>query len=414
MGDHAFGFETLQPCFELTLDGAIVGLLLPTGEAASIVLEDGEVGRHRRKLSDPIKLEQEPETWYFLVMTEERWVLEALRRLSIGERVGETLVAQAFGQVMRGDATPAQIGALLGGLRVQGETADEVTGTVRALRNAMISVPINGDHLIDTAGTGGGSVATFNISTAAAFVAVGAGAKVAKHGNRSYSSKCGSADVLEALGISISVDADAAAGILEEAGMVFLFAPAFHPAMRHVGPIRRELGIQTIMNIVGPLANPARVDRQLVGVADRDRAPIMADVLARLGAVHALVVHAEAGMDEIAPSGSTEYWEIREGMIERGTIDPRNLDLAFDELESLAGGEPDENASRIEALFDHPDRDPGGRAAVALNAGAAIYVSGKADSIANGVAAAIESMESGRAGEALARCRTASPLRTSE
>jgi len=346
-------------------------------------------------------------------MTEDQWVLEALRRLSIGERVGETLVAQAFGQIMHGDATPSQIGALLSGLRVQGETADEVTGAVRALRNAMISVSIRGDHLIDTAGTGGGGVATFNISTAAAFVAVGAGAQVAKHGNRSNSSKCGSADVLEALGISISVDADAAAGILDEAGMVFLFAPAFHPAMRHVGPIRKELGIQTIMNIVGPLVNPARVDRQLVGVADRDRAPIMAEVLARLGAVHALVVHAEIGMDEIAPSGITEFWEVREGMIERGTINPRTFDMAFEDLESLAGGEPGANASRIETLFDHPNRDPGGRAAVALNAGAAIYVSGKADSVANGVAAAIESMESGRAGEALARLRTVSPLKTS-
>jgi len=190
-------------------------------------------------------------------MTEERWVLEALRRLSIGERVGETLIAQAFGQVMRGEATSSQIGALLGGLRVQGETADEVAGTVRALRNAMIPVPLEGEYLIDTAGTGGGSVSTFNISTAAAFVAVGAGARVAKHGNRSYSSRCGSADVLEAMGISTSVEADDAAAMLDDAGFVFLFAPAFHPAMRHVGPVRRELGFQTIMNIVGPLANPA-------------------------------------------------------------------------------------------------------------------------------------------------------------
>ena len=333
--------------------------------------------------------------------------------MSIGERVGETLVAQAFGQVMRGEATPAQIGALLAGLRIQGETADEVAGTVRALRDAMIPVPVHGPHLIDTAGTGGGSVTTFNISTAAAFVAVGAGAQVAKHGNRSYSSRCGSADVLEAMGISTSVGADDAAGILDEAGFVFLFAPAFHPAMRHVGPVRRELGFQTIMNIVGPLANPASVDRQLVGVADRDRAPIMAEVLARLGAVHALVVHAEAGMDEIAPSGTTEFWEVREGMIDRGIIDPRTLGLAFDDLESLAGGEPPENAARIKALFQQPDQDPGGRAAVALNAGAAIYVSGRADSIASGVAAAIHSLEEGRAGEALARLRAVNPVRTS-
>jgi anthranilate phosphoribosyltransferase len=347
-------------------------------------------------------------------MTEERWVPEALRRLSEGERVGETLVAQAFGQVMRGGATPAQIGALLSGLRVQGEGADEVTGAVRALRGAMIAVPMEGDHLIDTAGTGGGRVTTFNISTAAALVAVGAGVSVAKHGNRSYSSKCGSADVLEALGISISVDAAAAAEVLEQAGIVFLFAPAFHPAMRYVAPVRKELGIQTIMNIIGPLANPAGVGRQLLGVADGDRGPVLAEVLARLGATHALVVHGEGGLDEIAPSGTTEFWEVREGVIDRGTIDPRNLDLAFDDLTALAGGEPEENAARIEALFDDPSRDPVGRSAVALNAGAAIYVAGLAQSIADGVAAALESMESGKAAEALAGFRRASPLKTSE
>jgi anthranilate phosphoribosyltransferase len=347
-------------------------------------------------------------------MNDERWVQEALRRLSLGERIGETLVAQAFAQVMQGQATDAQVGALLAGLRVQGETADEVTGTVRALRTAMIPVQIRGPHVIDTAGTGGGTVATFNISTAAALVAVGAGARVAKHGNRSYSSRCGSADVLEALGISISVDPDNASTVVNEAGIVFLFAPAFHPAMRHVGPVRKELGITTIMNIVGPLANPAGVDRQLIGVADLDRGPIMAEALARLGAAHALVVHGEVGMDEISPSGPTTFWEVREGVIERGTIDPRNLGLAFDDLDALAGGEPKANADRIEALFQNASDDPGGRAAVALNAGAAIYVSGLVESIPDGVSAALESMETGKAATALAGFRAASPLKTSE
>src|SRR6266850_292480 len=199
---------------------------------------------------------------------------------------------------MRGEATPAQIAALLMGLRVKGETPDEVAGAARALREAMVRVDAAGPHLVDTCGTGGGAVGTFNISTAAAFVAAGAGATVAKHGNRSFTSTCGSADVLEALGVGIGLDAPGAARVLREAGIAFLFAPTFHPAMRHVGPVRRELGITSVMNLLGPLANPAGARRQVVGVADRERAPLMADALARLGAVHAMVVHGRVGMDE--------------------------------------------------------------------------------------------------------------------
>src|SRR6266850_8594252 len=209
---------------------------------------------------------------------------EAISALANRRSLSEHLAAQVFDVVMRGEATPAQVAALLVGLRVKGETAEEVAGAARALRDAMVRVPADGAHLIDTCGTGGGSVTTFNISTAAAFVAAGAGAVVAKHGNRSFTSRCGSADVLEALGVRISLDADDAARVLREARVTFLFAPTFHPAMKHAAPVRRELGVPSVMNLLGPLANPAGVRRQVVGVADADRAPLMAGALARLGA----------------------------------------------------------------------------------------------------------------------------------
>src|SRR3989442_239004 len=231
---------------------------------------------------------------------------QAIVALANRQSLGERQMADVFGAVMRGEATPVQIAALLMGLRVKGETAEEVAGAARALREAMVRVEAHGAHLVDTCGTGGGVVSTFNISTAAAFVAVGAGAVVAKHGNRSFTSRCGSADVLEALGVRISLDAAEAARVLREACVTFLYAPTFHPAMKHAGPVRRELAVASVMNLLGPLANPAGVRRQVVGVADADRAPLMAGALARLGAEHALVVHGRIGMDEIAPHGITD------------------------------------------------------------------------------------------------------------
>src|SRR5579859_5622368 len=209
---------------------------------------------------------------------------QAIAALSRRESLPETLAAEVFDAVMRGEATPAQLAALLMALRVKGETPAEVAGAARALRRAMVRVTTDLPHLIDTCGTGGGSISTFNVSTAAAFVAAGAGAAVAKHGNRSFTSKCGSADVLEALGVVITLDAKQAAAVLRAARMAFLFAPDFHPSMRHVGPVRRELGITSIMNLLGPLANPAGVRRQVLGVADADRAPLLAGALAILGA----------------------------------------------------------------------------------------------------------------------------------
>lgn len=330
---------------------------------------------------------------------------EALKAVAEGRHLTADEAAAAFGVIMRGEATPAQIGALLLGLRARGETADEVAGAATALREAMIPVvPPEGAPLVDTCGTGGGGVSTFNISTAAALVAAAAGARVPKHGNRSYTSKSGSADVLEALGVDIGAGAEIAALRLEQAGMVFLFAPNFHPAMRHVGPTRKELGVATIMNLLGPLANPAGVKRQVIGVADRNRGALMADALLRLGAEHALVVHGEVGMDEISPAGITQVWEIRDGRVDRWEIVPEDVGLGWDRLEHLAGGDPSENASRIEALVSGAE-DEAGRRAVALNAGAAIYVAGLAPTFRAAVKIAADVLESRGALAVLTRLR---------
>jgi anthranilate phosphoribosyltransferase len=339
----------------------------------------------------------------------------ALARLASGARLGQDLSAEAFGQLMRGEATPAQTGSLLTGLRVQGESADEVAGAVVALREAMVQVDVaDKSHLVDTCGTGGGTVPTFNISTVAALVVAGAGARVAKHGNRSYTSKCGSADVLEALGVEISVDAASVAELISKVGMAFLFAPAFHPAMRFVAPVRREIGIPTIMNLVGPLANPAAVKRQVVGVADPERGPILAEVLKRLGAEHAMVVHGAVGMDEIAPLGSTLVWEVREGKVSDWILDPSEYGLAVADAVSLAGGMPADNAERVEKLLSDPDSDRDGKVAVILNAGAALYVSGLAEDIRGGFQLASEAIASGSAQRVLGRLRAESSISTSE
>jgi anthranilate phosphoribosyltransferase len=333
---------------------------------------------------------------------------QAITALADRRSLSEPQTAAAFGAVMRGEATPAQIAALLMGLRVKGETPEEVAGAARALRDAMVRVEANGAHLVDTCGTGGGAVPTFNISTAAAFVAAGAGAVVAKHGNRSFTSRCGSADVLEALGVRISLDAADAARVLREACLTFLFAPTFHPAMKHAGPVRRELAIASVMNLLGPLANPAGVRRQVVGVADADRAPLMAGALARLGVEHALVVHGRVGMDEIAPQGITDVWEVRDGKVSTWEVDPADHGLAVDDVSGLSGAEPAANAARIERLLGDGRDDPAGRAAVLLNAGAAIYVAGLVASYTDGVARAREALRTGRGRDALERLRRAS------
>jgi anthranilate phosphoribosyltransferase len=279
-----------------------------------------------------------------------------------------------------------------------------VAGAVRAMRGAMVRVEVRDvPALIDTCGTGGGSVGTFNISTAAAVVAVGAGAAVAKHGNRSFTSKCGSADVLEAMGVELSITPDRAVRQLADARMAFLFAPSFHPAMKFVGPVRKELGVPTIMNLLGPLSNPAGVRRQVVGVADGARAPLLADALRRLGVEHALVVHGESGMDEISPRGRTAVWEVRDGRVTTWIIEPADHELEVADLGDLQGGDPRANAERIRALLTDRNGDRSGRAAVLLNAAAALYVSGLASDLAEGLERARAALDDGAAAAALER-----------
>jgi anthranilate phosphoribosyltransferase len=331
----------------------------------------------------------------------------ALSALADRQSLTEEHTAEVFGVVMNGEATPAQIGALLLGLRAKGETADELAGATRALREAMVRVDARHDHLVDTCGTGGGAVSTFNISTVAAFVTAGAGAAVPKHGNRSYTSRCGSADVLEALGLRIMLDAGVASRVLREARVVFLFAPNFHPAMKHVAPVRRELGTPTLMNLIGPLANPAGVRRQIIGVADPSRAGVVAEALLRLGAEHALVVHGRVGMDEISPVGVTDVWEVKDGGVRRWEIDPERFRLGIKDVAELRGGEPAANAERLERILGNGSGDPPGLAAVLLNAGAAIYVAGIAGSLAEGIGRAREVVASGAARAALDRLRKA-------
>lgn len=331
----------------------------------------------------------------------------AIAALANRQSLSEQHATDVFSAVMRGEATPVQIAALLIGLRVKGETAEEIAGAARALRQAMVRVEAQGAHLVDTCGTGGGTVSTFNISTAAAFVAAGAGAAVAKHGNRSFTSQCGSADVLEALGVRITLEAADAARVLREACVTFLFAPNFHPAMKHAGPVRRELAVGSVMNLLGPLANPAGVRRQVVGVAEPDRAPLVAAALARLGTDHALVVHGRIGMDEIAPHGISDVWEVKRGDVTQWELDPERYGLGVADVAPLAGAAPAANAARIEALLGDGGRDVAGRAALLLNAGAAIYVAGLADSYADGITRAREVVRAGKGREALERLRRA-------
>src|SRR5687767_4657085 len=246
---------------------------------------------------------------------------------------------------MAGEGSAVQVSALLIGLRVKGETAAEVAGVVNAMRAAMVRLPaLEPENLVDTCGTGGGSVQTFNVSTAAALLAAGAGLRIAKHGNRSFTSQCGSADVLEALGVKIDVPVTTMAAALESAGIVFMFAPLMHPAMRHVGPVRRELAIPTVMNVVGPLANPAGARRQVVGVADPNRVPILAGALLELGSLHSLVVHGEPGLDEISPLGTTSVVEVRDGRATEWTIDPAEFGYTGLAADELAGGDSADNA----------------------------------------------------------------------
>jgi anthranilate phosphoribosyltransferase len=333
----------------------------------------------------------------------------ALQQLALGLPLAREAATEAFSVLMCGGASPAQTAALLMGLRVRGETADEVAGAAVALRRAMIRLETDSPELlVDTCGTGGGLVGTLNISTAAAFIVAGAGVPVAKHGNRSFTSRSGSADVLEALGVEIGLTPAAAGRVLAAVGLTFLFAPTYHPAMRHVGPVRKELGVTTIMNLLGPLVNPAGVVRQVIGVADEGRAPLVAQALSVLGARHALVLHAAVGMDEISPAGLTSVWEVKDGEVATWELEPARYRLDCDDLAGLAGGEPADNAARIEGLLAG-EANSAVRCAALLNAAAALYVSGNGWSLGDSVERARAALENGAGAAVLARLRKAAP-----
>jgi len=308
----------------------------------------------------------------------------------------------AMGAVMDGEATPAQLAAFLMGLRMRGETADELAGFAAAMRDRVVRVDAP-EGAIDVVGTGGDGSGTFNISTTAALVTAAAGVPVAKHGNRAMTSKSGSADVLEALGIRIDHDAASAGEALRKIGFAFLFAPAFHPAMRHAGPTRREIGVRTAFNLVGPLTNPAGTTRQLLGVASEELAARMAEVVVRLGTERTFVIHGD-GVDELPLDGSGVAWIVAGGTIERHPIDAAALGFKRAATTKLAGGTPEENARLTEAVLNG---EPGVRRdVVLLNAAAALLVAGVVGQMEEGIERAALTIDAGLGTELLGALRT--------
>lgn len=309
-----------------------------------------------------------------------------------------------LGDVMDGRVEPVQVAAVLVALRAKGESSHEVAAAARAMRARAISVPVADPHrAVDTCGTGGDGADTVNISTAAALVAAAAGVPVAKHGNRSVSSRCGSADVLEAAGVSLELDPDQLGRLHDEVGIAFLFAPRLHPAMASVMPVRRALRVRTVFNLLGPLTNPAGVSRQVVGVWGPEVQVLVAGALAELGAAHALVVHSEDGLDELSVAAPTSVVEVRDGEVAGSWIvDPTDLGLAAGDPESLRGGEVEDNARRLEAILGGEERSAAAEA-VALNAAAALVVAGQVGDLGEGVERAREVLRAGLAAERLHR-----------
>jgi anthranilate phosphoribosyltransferase len=324
---------------------------------------------------------------------------DALAQLLDGKDLSRAEARRVMDTIMSGDATPAQIGGFLVALRLKGETADEIAGCAEAMRAHVLPVVPRRDDLVDTAGTGGDGGKTFNISTAAALVAAAAGAGVAKHGNRSVSSQSGSADVLEALGFQLDQPPNRIAQSIDELGFGFMFAPMHHPAMRHAAPVRRELAARTVFNVLGPLTNPAGARAQVVGVYSPLLVPVIADVLAKLGARRAFVVHGAGGIDELSPAGSNLVCEVVDGVVRRREIDPLELGVERCSPEELRGGTSDENARQIRDVF--AGADGGRRSAILLNAAGAIAAGGHAADLAEGLAAARAALDSGAAGERL-------------
>jgi len=326
-------------------------------------------------------------------------IAQAIKRAVDGKHLDRDEMHEVFSAVMDGKTTDVQKSALLIALRMKGETADEITGAALAMRERVTPLDVDRENLVDTCGTGGDGRGTFNISTIAALVAAGAGAHVAKHGNRAVSSSCGSADVLSALGVHIDLDAPRMSAVLRRAGIAFLFAPKLHPAMSAVAGVRRELGVRTIFNVLGPLTNPAFARRQVLGVYSDHLTETVAQVLAALGTEHALVVHSRDGLDEISVSAPTHVCEVRDGKLRSYEVTPEEIGVSRHDLERLAGGDANHNASIARAILSGEN---GARHDVVVaNAGAACYVAGLAPTIRAGVELAREAIRSGRAAETL-------------
>lgn len=322
-----------------------------------------------------------------------------IKKITEGENLTEEDSSRAFQIVMNGGATPAQIAGLLVGLRMKGETVDEITGAVRVMRAKSGKIAAV-ENALDTCGTGGDASGSYNISTAVAFVVAGCGVPVAKHGNKAISSRSGSADVLALLGVNLEADSTVIERALREAGICFMMAPKFHTAMRHVGPVRQELAIRTIFNILGPLANPADARYQLLGVYAKELAEPMAKVLKNLGSERAWVVHGSDGMDELTTTGSSFVAELKDGEVTTFEVTPAEAGLEKVEPGALRGGDVVYNAQELKKVLMNQG-NKAYRDIVLLNAGAALIVAGKATDLADGVRQARESLESGKANEAL-------------
>ncbi|MDQ6692433.1 MAG: anthranilate phosphoribosyltransferase, partial [Candidatus Dormibacteraeota bacterium] len=325
---------------------------------------------------------------------------EAIEQLLAGTALGREQARGVMDQVMAGELTPVQVAGILIALRAKGETVEEMAGFVDSMRAHATSLRVP-EEAIDTCGTGGDRAGTFNISTAAALVAAGTGVAVAKHGNRAASSRCGSADVLEALGVDITLGPSGVEACLQEAGMGFCFAPTFHPAMRHAGPARRELGVRTVFNVLGPLANPGRVRRQALGVGASNLAPLMIRVLRDLGHERALVFYGEDGLDELTTTGPSHVFQLIDSELSDYELDPAQLGLERSRPEDLLGGTPPENAGLIRSILAGevgPRRD-----VVLLNAAAALIAAGKTDDWRQALGLAADSLDSKRAAGVLDR-----------
>jgi anthranilate phosphoribosyltransferase len=325
-------------------------------------------------------------------------IRSALAQLFERNDLSQAQTREVFGEVMSGNTTPAQIGALLAALRVKGETPAEIAGAAEAMRALSTKVEINVPYLVDTCGTGGSGAKLFNISTAAAFVTAAAGAKVAKHGNRKMTSTSGSADVLEAAGVNIELAPEQIAHCIEEVGVGFLFAQAHHSAMRFAGPVRQELGARTMMNVLGPMTNPAGARNQVIGVFSREWQTIMAEVLKLLGADHVLVVHSD-GLDEITLESPSHVVELKGGRITEYQIEPGDFDIDSASHDGLRADSPESSLALMKQSLTQPDSTAAD--IVSLNAGAAIYASGVATNLANGVIMAQDAIAAGLANERL-------------